>query len=73
MRAPVNVDDEVLVAAKATTKAARGRHRAFDASDALFETREKPHQSRNGIDLLPTRGVMVTSEQVYRLLDGDAA
>lgn len=73
MRTPVNVDDEVLIAAMVATKAARRRYRAFDASDAPSETREKPHQSRNGIALLPTRGVMVTSEQVYRLLDRDAA
>jgi hypothetical protein len=33
----------------------------------------KSVQTRNGIALLPKRGVMVTSEQVYRLLDEDAA
>lgn len=30
-------------------------------------------QIRNGITLLPKRGVMVTSEQVYRLLDEEGA
>jgi hypothetical protein len=33
----------------------------------------KSVQTRNGIALLPKRGVMVASEQVYRLLDEDAA
>lgn len=86
MRTTVNVEDDVFYAAKAIAKAAhssvgavlsdwarRGQHQALAGSVAPSEPRGQPPQTRNGIALLPKRGVMVTSEQVYRLLDEDAA
>lgn len=85
MRTTVNVEDDVFYAAKAIAKAAhssvgavlsdwarRGQQQALGGSGTPSEPCEQPPQTRNGITLLPKRGVMVTSEQVYRLLDEDA-
>lgn len=86
MRTTVNVEDDVFYAAKAIAKAAhssvgavlsdwarRGQQQTLAGSGgAPSEPRERSPQTRNGIALLPKRGVMVTSEQVYRLLDEDA-
>lgn len=86
MRTTVNVEDDVFYAAKAIAKAAhssvgavlsdwarRGQQQSLEASGTTSEAAVQPPQTRNGIALLPKRGVMVTSEQVYRLLDEDAA
>ena len=85
MRTTVNVEDDVFYAAKAIAKAAhssvgavlsdwarRGQQQTLAGSGDSPEPHEEPPQTRNGIALLPKRGVMVTSEQVYRLLDEDA-
>lgn len=86
MRTTVNLEDDVFYAAKAIAKAAhssvgavlsdwarRGQQQALAEVGDTAERREQPPQTRNGIALLPRRGVMVTSEQVYRLLDEDIA
>ena len=85
MRTTVNVEDDVFFAAKAIAKAAhssvgavlsdwarRGQQQALAGSGVPSESHEQLPQIRNGIALVPKRGVMVTSEQVYRLLDEDA-
>jgi hypothetical protein len=86
MRTTVNVEDDVFFSAKAIAKesrssvgavlsdwARRGQRQALGGTDADVgvDTAVQP-QMRNGIMLLPKRGVMVTSEQVYRMLDEDA-
>ena len=86
MRTTINLEDDVFFAAKAIAKAAhssvgaglsdwarRGQQQSLEASGAPSATAAQPPKTRNGIALLPKRGVMVTSEQVYRLLDEDAA
>lgn len=86
MRTTINLEDDVFYAAKAIAKAAhssvgavlsdwarRGQQQALGASGLPPEPSQQSPQTRNGIALLPKRGVMVTSEQVYRLLDEDAA
>ena len=85
MRTTVNLEDDVFFAAKAIAKAAhssvgavlsdwarRGQQQSLEASGAPYVVEARPPQTRNGIALLPKRGVLVTSEQVYRLLDEDA-
>ena len=85
MRTTINIDDDVLFAAKATANAAhssvgavlsdwarRGQRHAHEASAKPCETRARQRQIRNGIALLPKRGVIVTSALVYRLLDDKA-
>lgn len=84
MRTTVNVEDDVFFAAKAIAKASgstvgavlsewarRGHQRAGVPTES--ESGSPELVVRNGITLLPRRGVVVTSEQVYRLLDEDAA
>lgn len=87
MRTTVNLDDDVFFAAKAIAKAAhssvgavlsdwarRGQQQAFNGNpEGSVPNANASPETRNGIALLPKRGVMVTSEQVYRLLDEDAA
>lgn len=89
MRTTINLEDDVFFAAKAVAKAAhssvgtvlsdwarRGHQQARDALESPLAELRRPDREpvmRNGIALLPQRGVMVTSEQVYRLLDEDAA
>jgi hypothetical protein len=87
MRTTLNVDDDVFYAAKAVAKqtrislgvvlsdwARRGQQQIFANSNLSItvDPVEQP-QTRNGIELLPKRGVMVTSEQVHRMLGDEAA
>lgn len=87
MRTTLNVDDDVFYAAKAVAKqtriglgvvlsdwARRGQQQIFANSNLSItvDPTEQP-QIRNGIELLPKRGVMVTSEQVHRLLGDETA
>jgi len=54
--------------------ARRGQQQSLSSFDSSAErTTALQPQIRNGITLLPKRGVMVTSEQVYRLLDEEGA
>lgn len=83
MRTTVNIDDDVPIAVKASAKAAQrsvsavlsdwARRGQLQALRGPVEAYTQQRQARNGIALLPKRGVMVTSEQVYRLLDDEAA
>ena len=87
MRTTINVEDDVFFAAKAIAKethssvgavlsewARRGQQqtRASTESGAGALATLQP-KIRNGIALLPECCVMVTSEQVYRLLDDAGA
>ena len=83
MRITVNIENDVFFAAKAIAKEARSSvgavlsewaRRGRQQSRANTKSGAEPPATlqpkiRNGIALLPKRGVMVTSEQVYRLLD----
>ena len=83
MRTTVNIDDDVLIAANATARATQSsvgavlsdwdRYGQLQAPRGPCEADTQRQQTRNGIALLPKRGLTVTSEQLYRLLDDDAA
>lgn len=87
MRTTVNLEDDVFFAAKAIAKAAHssvgavlsdwarlGQQQALSAATSAADSPPTASpQTRNGIALLPKRGVMVTSEQVYRLADEESA
>lgn len=83
MRTTVNIDDDVLIAAKATATTAHSsvgavlsdwtRRGQLQALRGPVKACTRQRQTRNGIALLPKRGVTVTSEQLYRLLDNEAA
>lgn len=81
MRATINIDDDVFYAAKAVAKetpcsigailsdwARCGRQRMLSGNASPVDAALQP-QMRNGIALLPKRGVIVTSEHVYCFLD----
>lgn len=61
------------VGAVLSDRARRGQQQALEASGAPASGVAQQSQTRNGIALLSKRGVMVTSKQVYRLLDEDLA
>ncbi len=87
MRKTIYIDNDVFYAAKAVAKqtriglgvvlsdwARRGQQQIFANSNLSIgvDPLAQP-QMRNGIELLPRRGVMVTSEQVHRLLGDETA
>jgi hypothetical protein len=80
MRTTISLADDVFYAAKASAQAtgstigdvvsdwARNGFAPTDLKDAPVTP-----SLRNGIAVLPRRGVRVTSEQVYKLLDEEGA
>jgi hypothetical protein len=72
MRTTLDIDDDVLVAAKelaAAEKASIGKVISELARSALRRGSPAASKTRNGLPLLPGRRALVTAEQVDKLLD----
>jgi hypothetical protein len=72
MRTTLDIDDDVLAAAKelaAAEKASTGKVISELARAALRRGSPASSKTRNGLPLLPGRRTLVTAEQVDRLLD----
>jgi hypothetical protein len=74
MRTTLNIDDDVLAAAKeraAGEKITTGKVISDLARQALTQPAPGPLIERNGFMVLPSRGGVVTSALVKRLADED--
>jgi predicted transcriptional regulator len=74
MRTTLEIDDDVLEAAKELAKAQKttaGQVISDLARQALTRTSGEPAEYRNGFRLLPRAGKVITSEMVERWLEED--
>ena len=72
MRTTLDIDDDVLIAAKelaATQKKTAGRILSELARSGLCRHRDVARAVRNGFELLPGPSNIVTAEQVEKLLE----
>jgi hypothetical protein len=72
MRTTLDIDDDVLLAAKelaAVQKTTTGQVISDLARQALTRPTETPVKYRNGFRILPKRGGVVTTELVERLAE----
>jgi hypothetical protein len=82
MRTTLDIDDDVLYAAKelaAKERKTAGKviseffRRAIQTGDSGSNTPSsgQPYALKNGIPILPSRGEVVTSEQIQRIMDDE--
>ena len=74
MRTTLDIDEDVLSAAKELAAARRttaGRVLSELAREALTRPAATTSDERNGFPLLPATGTVITPELVHRLLDED--
>jgi hypothetical protein len=72
MRTTLDIDDDVLLAAKelaAARKKTAGKVISELAREAIRGTRKAEGKVKNGFELLPPGGAIVTSELVDKLLE----
>lgn len=82
MRTTLDIDDDVLFAAKelaAKERKTAGKilseifRRGIHAGDPGSATLQpgQPYPMKNGVPILPSRGELVTSEQIQRIMDDE--
>ncbi len=74
MRTTLDIDDDVLLAAKelaAAQKTTTGQVISELARKALTRSQEGPAKYRNGFRLLPRTGKVITSELIEKLAEED--